>query len=331
MPPAPETGLRPTRRALLATALAGTTLAGTTGCVASPTVEPRAGRGNRASASPSTDPQAERALLLEQSLATQARAVLDHAKALAVPGPQQARLRALAAAHGAHAELLRSSLVVQPSATPAPAPVGKDWTSAAQQLAAQEASAHTQHLAALGRTPAGPPALLLASLAVFCQAAPTAWGVAAVTMDPSTAAPGTETESLQVLLSRLRALVEGLQVGCGQVRPTDARATDGRTRLPRAMELRDQVAQWIVEAGAAVPPAELSYRMPGPLTDARSVLATWTQLESLVLDAATRLAGASPAGARRERALGMARGQAARLDQLGAPLPVWPGWSAASA
>lgn len=330
MPSAPAPGLHPTRRALLATALAGTALA-STGCVASPTVEPRAGRGRRASASPSTDPQAESTLLVEQSLVTQVRLALDRASALSVPAPQQARLRALAAAHAAHADVLRGALVVQPTASPSPVAVGKDWKGAAAQLATLEASAHHQHLDSLQHTPAGQRALLLASLAVFCQAAPGSGRIAAPAADPSDAAPGTEAESLQVLLSRLRALVQGLEVGSGQLPPTDARATDGRARLPQAMGLRDQVEQWIVASGAGVPPAQLSYAMPGPLTTPPQVLATWAGLETGVLDAATRLAGSTPAGSRRDRALGLAQGQATRLQRLGVPMPVWPGWSAVKA
>ncbi|MGO4957521.1 DUF4439 domain-containing protein [Luteococcus sp. Sow4_B9] len=301
-----------------------------TACSPNPTVlrtEPLKGQG---SAVP--DPTVQASREVEAALVAALAAATTH-PARDATSAQKAMVRSLGEAHRAHLDVLsrRDPLRPRTATSASPTSTPKDtapavWSDLVKQLSALEARAATAHRAATLAADEPATALLYASLATFAhvQRQPGS-PVAPPTSTPARIVVGTRTDALTVLLSRVRALVEGLEIGCGQLPSTDPRAKDGRARLVQAQALRDDVVSLLTSEKAPVPPAALGYQMPGRLTDVASATVTWGTLELDVLSACARLAAAST-GSQRRQALDWMDGQADRLRALGRPVPLWPGW-----
>lgn len=298
------------------------------GCTPSPTVRSARPRTSATPLVPGAD------LATARSHEAAVVSLLD--AALASPKgrtPAQTRLLTqLRTAHGAHHEVLmrRDPLVAgsapMSSASPTPRQAPKDWAALVAQIGSLEkqAAAHHQRVALGVDEPSA--VLLFTSLACFATVnqkpeAP----IAAPASTPALVEVGDRATALTVLLTHLRALVEGLEIGSGQLKSTDARAKDGRARLERAWALRDQVMGWMRAEKVSVPPAQLGYDMPGGFGTPAEAAATWALLEGDVLAGYARLTAASPKPQRAET-LALAHGQLARVRSLGGTLPCWPGW-----
>jgi len=173
---------------------------------------------------------------------------------------------------------------------------------------------------------AGGPALLLASLAV------TAHAVRAPSVPVSSGGPspapvdvGSRDDALAVLLSRVEALAQGLEVGLGALPLHDPNVSTGEARLTQVWALRDDVEGMLVAASATPTPGPLVYDLPGRATSPSAVRALWGRLESDVMAAWLRVA-ASSTGEQRGAAVDAATSQQDRAAALGTPVTWWPGW-----
>lgn len=321
---------RASRRILLGSGLAATAAAATglAGCTPDPTVRGRDTGPAPASASATPDADLVALAQAEQQLADWLTGI-----AATAPGAATAAVRALAAAHQAHADLLRQPDPLRPEASPAagvtPGSAGSsaaDWKQATAELARREGSLLALHRGHAMAATDPSRVLLSASLASFAAGSrslgpPTTAG----TVRPAEVEVGSRDDALLVLLSRLRALVQGLEVGAGQVAAASAHRERGRSRLLAVWALRDEVMAELEAGGKPVPPAELAYAMPGGFGDEASVLKTWAALEKAVLAGWGRVAAAST-GKERGSALDAMVAQTAAVRANGAALDRWPGW-----
>ncbi|MEL4357199.1 MULTISPECIES: DUF4439 domain-containing protein [unclassified Luteococcus] len=319
----------PTRRGLL---LGGSTLGVglLAGCVSSPTVR---GGSAAVSSAPSAppDPALVQARDDEQRLVTLLAAALAAPTAPRSPA-QTAALKQLQGAHVAHLALLGHDEPLQPGGAPSPqpaatpAPDASDWKTLSGKLAALEMSAQQHHRQAALAAADDPTCLLYASLSAFAglNATPGRPVVAGGSV-PSGVEVGSRADALGVLLSRWRALAEGLEIGIGQLPDKDPALAPGRQRLVAVWAERDRTAALLRQARQDVAPAELNYQMPGTFTSPAEIGKTWTALEAAVYAAWARLAAAST-GAERATALDAMAAQAARAYPAGSPVPYWPGW-----
>ncbi|WIY81583.1 DUF4439 domain-containing protein [Propionimicrobium sp. PCR01-08-3] len=141
---------------------------------------------------------------------------------------------------------------------------------------------------------------------------------------PARAEMGDLAASRQVLLSRQRALVFGLQGLYGRVDYADPTADKLYQRLGDAMKERDATAAELTASGVT-PDAPLpEYTLPGDITDASQTNQIWGSLEAAVMAGWARIA-AVDAGERTE-ASQQALAQAGRARDLGIALSYWPGW-----
>lgn len=310
-----------TRRGLALAALA--TTGAVAGCTPVPTVRPRGGTAPGASRTP--DAALERARAGEAELVAALDAALAAPKAPRSPA-QAAALRQLRDAHAAHVETLDRLGGIPSIGTPSPPADASAWAPLSKKIGALEARVGQTHRAAAGSATDPSQALLLASLATF-TALNTSPGRPVVddTTSPAAAEVGTRTDALLVLLSRLRALAEGLEVGLGQIPSTDKLIEPMRKHLVQVWAARDRVEDQLRAAGQGIPPAELGYVMPGGFGSVAQARTTWALLEDDVTAAWARVAAAS-SGADRNRALDAMLAQARTALGLGAPLTRWPGW-----
>ncbi|WP_420175636.1 DUF4439 domain-containing protein [Luteococcus sp. OSA5] len=318
----------PTRRALL---LGASTLSVgmMCGCVPSPTI-----RGGRA-AEPVAAATPDTALV--QARADERALVGLLSTAVAGTGKrtpaQTTALRQLLAAHTTHLRVLErpdplqagASAQPEESPTPSGAP-GADWAALAGRIGALEKTAQQHHRAAAQTATDGPMALLYASLSTFAglntvPGRPIAVG----RTTPARVEVGSRTEALDVLLSRLRALAEGLEIGLGQVPSTDKVVEPMRKHLAEVWAARDRVAAQLWADKREVPPAELGYVMPGGFSSVAEARKTWAALEDGVTAGWARVAAAST-GTQREQGLDAMLAQARVALAMGAPLTRWPGW-----
>ncbi len=172
----------------------------------------------------------------------------------------------------------------------------------------------------------GDEALLWASMAVAAhavrrQASPPVPG----DTTPSRTRVGSRDQAVVVLLSQVRALVYGLEVGMGVLSISSKEFASARTRLTQVLVLRDSLLEQISSTSLSPPPVELAYAMPGDLTTSATIRSTWGALENGVLAGWARLAAASPSR-RRPAALEAMQQQADRVQGSGASLTYWPGW-----
>lgn len=316
-----------TRRGLLIGATMGC-LAGA-GCT-SPTV-----RGPHAGADPTTAPSPDAALV--QARADEQVLVALLSAAVAAPGTltaaQVTALKQLLAAHTAHLSVLGRTDPLLAGSTPesmpqpsAAAATPLDWTALATRIGALEQTAQQHHRAAAQAATDGSMALLYASLATFAGLNAVPGRVVSVgSTTPARVELGTRAEALDVLLSRLRALAEGLEIGIGQLPNQDKAIAPGKLRLAAVWTQRDQTEQALRAGKAEVPPAELNYQMPGTFGSPAEIAKTWRALEEAVFAARARLVAAST-GAERAAALTAMTAQAAVAYPAGVPVPHWPGW-----
>lgn len=142
---------------------------------------------------------------------------------------------------------------------------------------------------------------------------------------PADVAAGTPPEAQQVLLSRQRALVFGLQTLLGHLGHTDQRVDPLSRRLGEAMRERDSTSATITAAGATPAPPAPQFTLPGDASDPAQTERIWGELELAVMAGWARL-GAVDAAAR-AGALQQIVTQAARARGHGVALPHWPGWA----
>lgn len=321
------------RRALL---LSGLGIAATAaGCrFDDPTVQPRGGAATQqASATPTPDAALVAARSDEASMAAWCSGLPLVQSAGTIPAASVPVLAAVRDAHRAHAAVLAQPDPLVPSAaSPSPsaaaaAKVSGTWAAMQSQLAAREKTlAAHQRAAALAAThPAR--ALLHASLMAFATGAPAAT-VAPVRgqVEPADVEVGTRLDALGVLLSTLRALAQGIQIGAGQLPLPSDYYEPALARLKVVWTQRDQTEAAIRAAKGTVPTAPASYRMPGGFATPRQVRATWGALETSTLNAWGRLAAAST-GQDRATALDAMAAQVTAVQATGVALSWWPGWA----
>lgn len=310
------------------------------GCAPTPVIRgPRATGGAEAptpSATPTVPVAQVSAMFAEQRLAALARVHTTRLAAWKAPAGAANWLAAVATQCDEHARRLArldplvATSPVAPPPNPAPTTAATppaDWK-AFTALFAREAdatSAAHQRLAVAAEDPSA--ALLYASLAIAAHGARTLGPLP----EPGKAVPahvevGSRPEALAVLLSQLRALVQGLQVGIGQLPLPHERYTPARERLTTVLGVRDRVQATMTAEKVGVEASAVSYEMPGKLDQVADIVHTWGLLENRVLDAWLRLAAASPEARQRESALNDARGQLAAVHSNGIALPHWPGW-----
>ncbi|HET9129143.1 MAG TPA: DUF4439 domain-containing protein [Propionibacteriaceae bacterium] len=173
---------------------------------------------------------------------------------------------------------------------------------------------------------AGDLALLLASLAVTAHAvrAPSV-AVSSGGASPHHVDVGSRDDALAVLLSRVDALAQGLEVGLGALPLHDPSVSTGEARLTQVWALRDDVEAMLVQASAPPTPGPLVYDLPGRATSPSAVRALWGRLESDVMAAWLRVAAAS-SGEQRGAAVDAAAAQQDRAAALATPVTWWPGW-----
>ncbi|MEL4504010.1 DUF4439 domain-containing protein [Luteococcus sp. H138] len=246
---------------------------------------------------------------------------------------QVTTVKQLLAAHTAHLVVLGRTDPLQAGATPEPTAAtspatakSADWAALAAQIAALEKTAQQHHRAAALAATDGPMALLYASLATFAGLNTTPGrAISAGKTTPARVEVGSRPEALQVLLSRLRALAEGLEIGIGQLPNQDKAIAPGKLRLAAVWTQRDQTEQALRAAKGEVPPAELNYQMPGGFGSPAQIATTWRALESAVFAAWARLTAAST-GKERAAALDAMAAQAVVAHPAGSPVSHWPGW-----
>lgn len=310
-----------TRRGLALGALATTGV--TAGCTPGPTVTPRGGAKPTSSHTP--DPT------LVQARADEATLVMALDAALAAPkaprsAAQTTALQQLRAAHAAHVEALDRMEPAGPTSVTTPNPDGSAWAALSQKIASLETRAQQAHRTAAQAAQEPARALLYASLATFAALnTPPGRPVVDARTSPAAVEVGSRSEALGVLLSRLRALAEGLEIGLGQVPSTDKVVEPTRKHLAEVWAARDRVEAQLRADKQEVPPVELGYVMPGGFSSVAEARRTWASLEDGVTAAWARLAAAST-GKDREQALDAMLAQAKVAVAQGAPLTRWPGW-----
>lgn len=299
----------PSRRAVLGVALA--LGLGLTGCYR---VSPLVGTGSQAGSSatplPITD-ERRAGVATETSLAELARA---------------SGLAGIAAAHTAHATALAqadplagrnadTTAVISPTAAP---------TSGNLIAAERAAGNHYRTVATAASDPAM--ALLWASLSVFCSNVSTT-GPAPRTGDVYPTALPTEPlpSAQQVLLSRLNALVTGLEWGIGQLASSDPLRSQGQQRLQEVNTERSALREELRAASASPTPLLPGYPMPATPSTSASTKTLWVGLELGVLAGCGRVVAAS-SGARRSTAITAMSTPLAHAMALGSAVPGWPGW-----
>ncbi len=141
---------------------------------------------------------------------------------------------------------------------------------------------------------------------------------------PAPLEPGTVDDARQVLLSRQRALVFGLQAVLGRINFDDPMVNVVNARLAEAMRERDATAEAITAAGEVPAPQPPEFEMPGDTTDPAQRDQIWGQLEAAVLAAWGRLGAVDASG--RDNAIAQMLLQATRARDRGVGLPHWPGW-----
>lgn len=211
------------------------------------------------------------------------------------------------------------------SSTPSPLPTGTLVAHLAS-IAGRQRSLEAQFRSRCLAADAGDLALLLASLAVTAHAV----RGPATPVVPSGPAPahvdvGSPNEALSVLLSRLEALAQGLEVGVGALPSTDRDTGTGEARQAQVWALRDRIESRLAEASATPTPGPLVYDLPGTTGSPAAVRALWGRLESDVMAAWLRVA-ASSTGAERAEAVDAATAQQDRVASLATPVTWWPGW-----
>ena len=211
------------------------------------------------------------------------------------------------------------SLSASPAPTPAPA-------SQLATMAARQRSLVAQFRSRCLIADAGDLALLLGSLTVSAHAVRGPSPAPAPTrLAPGHLDVGTRDAALTVLLTRVGALEQGLEVGLGSLPPKDGNRAAGERRLSEVWALRDDVENRLVRASAAQTPGPLVYHLPGSTDSPAAVRALWGRLESDVMAAWLRVAAAS-ADADRGVAVDAAVAQQDRAAALGTPVTWWPGW-----
>ncbi len=325
---------RATRRAVLAGGTA--VLAGwLTGCRTTLTPTPTPSPGTSTAATPPID----RASLAADLLAS---AALFGVAAAPKLRDSSDSLRKWAAAAQAMAQRQAEVLSAEDplaagtsSGTPTPASVAPTSTASGTGSTAKAVlAAIAQHQRALeGRlvqaclaSTDGDQALLYGSLAVTSRVTQAVGPVVGRTSVSPAAGPiATAVEARGVLLTRVQALIQGLQRGLGVLSSGDALRTSGLARLVQVQALRDQLQQTLDNAGATPAPVALDYAMPGPLTTRSQISTTWGLLERGVLDAWLLVTGAAQ-GTERVEAQNQALGQVAQVSARGVGLTWWPGW-----
>ena len=211
------------------------------------------------------------------------------------------------------------------SASPSPSrPPGLSSRLAA--IAARQRLLVAQFRARCLEAATGDLALLLGSLAVSAHAV----RGPAVPVAPSDLAPahldvGSREDALRVLLSRVDALAQGLEVGVGALPGGSAEVDDGEKRLGEVWALRDDIETRLVRASATPTPGPLAYQLPGTTGSATAVRTLWGRLERDVMAAWLRVAAAST-GDDRGRAVDAAMAQQDLAASLATPISWWPGW-----
>ena len=208
-----------------------------------------------------------------------------------------------------------------PTATPSAATAGALTRVAADQ-AGIESAMRDRCLAA----PSGDLALLFASLGVAAHAVshPSVPVVATGTV-PFHCHVGDRSAALVVLLSRVDALVEGLDQGLGALPFHDPAYTPGLTRLSEVETLRDTIQQDLLAASVTPTPGPLDYALPGTTDSPAHVQTLWGMLERDVMAAWLRVAAAS-IGADRGAAFDAAVSQQDLVAGHGVGISWWPGW-----
>ncbi|ALN15696.1 DUF4439 domain-containing protein [Acidipropionibacterium acidipropionici] len=313
----------PSRRGILI-AGAGLIGIGAAGCyTVSPIIDP----GTRESPTITITPRRRAALNAESELAATAKRA-----AAAATGSVAALLAAVARIHTLHAGVLAQADPLggqnadsEPVITPSPSPSSASPPSLAQLLTDEKAAAG-QYLADAGAAETPGEALLWASLSVFAsgvsgQGAPPTQGDA----HPMTLPVETLTDARQVLLSRLNALVAGLEWGVGRLPSSDPLHATGAARLDAVEIQRARLRQDLRQASASPTPALPGYQMPATPSTPASTRELWVSLELGVLAGHGRVVAATP-GPARSTAIPAMADQAAQLRAYGSGLPAWPGW-----
>ncbi|WP_114044475.1 DUF4439 domain-containing protein [Acidipropionibacterium virtanenii] len=315
------TSRAPSRRSILI-AGAGLIGIGAAGCYR---VSPVIDAGARTTPEITVTPRRRAALNTETALASAAR----QAAALA-SGSRTAVLSALAQMHTLHAGVLAQAdpLAGQnadsdPVITPTPV---ASASAPLPQLLTDEKRAADQyvHDALAADTPGE--ALLWASLAVFASGASAA-GAAPVRGDGEPVSLPVEdpTSARQVLLSRLNALVAGLEWGVGRLPATDSLRSIGTRRLDAVATQQARLRALLREASATPTPALPGYPMPATPSTPRSTRELWVSLELGVLSGHGRVVAAA-SGTERSTAITAMGDQAAQVTGYGSGMPAWPGW-----
>lgn len=125
--------------------------------------------------------------------------------------------------------------------------------------------------------------------------------------------------SLEVALTHVWALLNGLEVALGRLPDGAAHARAG-ARMGPVRELRNDLRE---QLGGDVPAQEISYDLPTDMSTPEEINTGLALLEARVLDALARLvaAGADDAW------YGPMVAQVAEVHAWGGSLPAWPGWS----
>ncbi|GAA1397219.1 DUF4439 domain-containing protein [Luteococcus peritonei] len=312
------------RRALLGLSLA----AGLAGCAPDPTVGRRHSQAGPAPAAAMPQAALLAASRAEQQMADWLAGVAAGAPGNGAPAPV---LTAMATSHAAHAQLLArpeplSPATTTPAPTARPTAVRTAWKALAPQLAAREDALVKQHSELLARAEDASQALLLCSLAAFAAGHRSPGSAPAEgRLRPAMVEVGSPEQARLALLSQLRALAEGLEVGAGQVDPQSPEYERGKARLAQVWQARDALIRRLAADGTTVPPAELSYAMPGDFASPAAVRRTWAALENGVLAGWARVCAATT-GTDRSQALSQVLAQTAQVRADGGALGWWPGW-----
>ncbi|MFV0429867.1 MAG: hypothetical protein ACK5KO_10645 [Arachnia sp.] len=207
-------------------------------------------------------------------------------------------------------------------AVPDPVPAPPDTDRAAAAIAEVTAAARDQVVDAAAKESSQPLRLALASIATAIAAA------AARSLPPveSPAVPvpfatAQRETSLVIALSRVWALIQGVERGLGVVND-DALADAGRRRLVSAKQLRNALR---AEIDGPAPRQDVAYEMPNAMSSDQEIRAAWAQLELGVLEGWARLVAADDQ-APAPRIAGMI-GAVAQVQAFGGRLPWWPGWA----
>ena len=323
------------RRTLLGLGTGVALVAAGSACSPDPTI-----RGSHVGAqppTPSSTPSPAQLALADQEESLAALLSATAARTSDAPTTQKAWLAAAAAQCLAHAERLRQvdPLAVTSSASASASPTSStnagtppaSWAAAQKtitQRADQLAGAHRS--AALAATD-GSLALFHASASVAAHGIRQP-GLAPVvaTVRPAAVEVGTLDDARLVLLSQLRALVQGLEVGTGRLPLPDEHYSPALARITQVLAERDQVIASLEAAKVEIPAAELSYAMPGGFGSVGAILTTWGRLESSVMDGWGRVAAAAT-GADRTTAIDQMVRHADQSRARGVALDWWPGWA----